>query len=119
MSLPEGAILNAMKREQVDISLWELDWEESQASQRKTETEEENGGPPMKDDPHFEKCWKMGKMGLPEGAILNAVQRDQVDASLWVLDCEKSLASQKKPETKVVGSVPPNKDDSHFLMLEK
>lgn len=100
MGMPEGAIRNAMKRDGVDDSVLDLDPEKSFQSQSKAAKKVDEEGVPLKDDPAYQKYFKMQKMGLPEGAIRNAMERDGVDSSIIDLDPEKSLQSQRgeKPE---------------------
>ncbi len=50
-----GAVQNAMQRDGLDPSIMELDPEKSVASQLKKDEEDEDSGPPLKDDP---KVWK-------------------------------------------------------------
>ena len=40
------------------------------------------GGVPLKDDPAYGKYFKMLKLGLPMGAVKNAMERDGVDPSV-------------------------------------
>ena len=76
----------------------------------------DDNDPPLKDDPVYSKYWKMLKVGLPLGAVMNACERDSVDPTVMELDPNKSLASQrtkeKKKEKKDTG--PPLKDDPTY-----
>lgn len=54
-----GAVQNALQRDGLDPSIMELDPEKSVASQLK---KEEADGPPLKDDPKYQKYFKMLKM---------------------------------------------------------
>lgn len=47
------------------------------------------GGVPLKDDPKYTKYFKMLKMGLPMGAVQNAMERDGLDPS--VMDGDHNL----------------------------
>ena len=97
VGLPEGAIRNAMQRDEVDTSILDLDWTKSLASQTggtAVAPSQADSEPAIKDDPRFEKYAKMKSVGLPDGAIRNAMQRDEVDTSILDLDWSKSLASQ-------------------------
>merc|ERR1711862_372009 len=69
----------------------DLDPEKSLSSQTK---KEEDNGPPLKEDPDYIKYFKMLKMGLPIGAVKNALVRDGKDPAVMDLDPEKSLKSQ-------------------------
>ena len=62
----------------------------------KSEMKEEDSDPPIKDDPRYQKYFKMKKMGLPDGAVKNALERDRLEPSIVDLDWEKSLSSQTK-----------------------
>lgn len=113
MGLPDGAVRNAMARDGVDASALDLDKEKSFKSQTLSIDAVEDSGIPIKDDPAFQKYFKMMKMGLPEGAIRNAMARDGLDASVLDLDPNKSLRSQiKSDEVKDDGI--PIKDDPNF-----
>merc|ERR1740136_615713 len=98
MGLPIGAVKNAIERDGKDGSVMDLDPEKSLKSQLKSgdDDEEEDTGPPLKEDPEYEKYFKMLKMGLPIGAVKNAIERDGKDGSVMDLDPEKSLKSQLK-----------------------
>lgn len=93
MGLPDGAVRNAMERDGVDASLFYSDPKMSLNSQ--TKEQDRDNGVPIKDDPEFEKYFKMLKMGLPEGAVRNAMERDGVDSSVLDLNREKSLNFQR------------------------
>lgn len=56
-----GAVQNAMQRDGVDPTIMDLDHEKSVASQRK-KTEDQDLGPPLKEDPAYQKYFKMLKM---------------------------------------------------------
>ena len=55
----------------------------------------------------------MLKMGLPVGAVKNALQRDGKDPSVIDLDPEKSLKAQSK-----VDDGPPLKDDPEYSKVQ-
>lgn len=122
VGLPLGAVMNACERDSVDPTVMELDPNKSLASQRKekedkTKAEEEEDtdtGPPLKDDPTYGKYFKMLKVGLPVGAVKNALARDGLDQGIIDLDPEKSLASQQKKEKKKKDTGPPLKDDPTY-----
>merc|ERR1712194_64187 len=99
MGLPIGAVKNALVRDGKDPSIMDLDPNKSVKSQLKgDEDEDEDDGPPLKEDPDFIKYFKMLKMGLPLGAVKNAVVRDGKDPNIMDLNPEKSLKSQLKKE---------------------
>jgi len=98
MGLPIGAVKNAIERDDKNPAIMDLDPEKSLKSQLKSgdDDEEEDTGPPLKEDPEYVKYFKMLKMGLPIGAVKNAIERDGKDGSVMDLDPEKSLKSQLK-----------------------
>ena len=98
MGLPEGAVRNAMTRDGVDTKVLDLDPERSFTSQTLSESAATNGVP-IKDDPLYQKYFKMKKMGLPDGAVRNAMIRDSVDTKVLDLDPERSLVSQTQGES--------------------
>ena len=97
MGLPMGAVKNAMVRDELDPKILDMDPEKSLASQT---GESADTGPPMKEDPKYAKYFKMIKMGLPMGAVKNALIRDGLDPALMDLDHNKSVASQLDPKKK-------------------
>jgi Subunit CCDC53 of WASH complex len=89
--LPLDAVKHSVKRDGKDPAIMDLDPEKSIKSQMKDSADD---GPPLKEDPEYEKYFKMLKMGLPMGAVKNAVQRDGKDPSIMDLDPNKSIKSQ-------------------------
>lgn len=58
--MPLGAVKNALQRDGLDASVMDLDPEKSIASQQKQEEEElVDKGPPLKDDPKYQKYFKV------------------------------------------------------------
>ena len=57
-----GAVKNAMQRDGLDPDIMDLDPEKSVASQLKKDEDEEDDGPPLKEDPQYQKYFKMLKM---------------------------------------------------------
>ena len=122
MGLPTGAVKNAMQRDGVDETIIDLDPNKSLKSQTRESGKdnvcEEDSGVPIKDDPSFEKYFKMLKMGLPQGAVRNAMERDGVDSSILDLDPNQSLSAQQGKEEDGV----PLKDDpewsKYFKMMK-
>ena len=108
MGLPMGAVKNAMERDGVDPSV--MDGDHSLPAGQKT-----SGVVPLKDDPKYAKYFKMLKMGLPMGAVKNAMERDGIDAS--VMDGDHSL-----PPGQQTSEAVPLKDDpkytKYFKMLK-
>jgi hypothetical protein len=68
--------------------------------------------PALKDDPEYSKYFKMKKMGLPLGAIKNAMERDGMDPAIMDLDPEKSLRAQSNAT-----DGPPLKDDPEYTKV--
>merc|ERR1711862_298399 len=91
LGLPIGAVKHALVRDGMDRNIMDLDPEKSLSSQIKKEEDE---GPPLKEDPDYSKYFKMLKMGLPVGAVKNALVQDGMDPAVMDLDSEKSLKSQ-------------------------
>ena len=92
MGLPVGAVKNALARDGLDPSVMDLDPERSLKSQTgggggAAEEELKDTGVPLKDDPDYSKYFKMMKMGLPPGAVKNALERDGKDPSVSVSSC--------------------------------
>merc|ERR1739844_152138 len=103
-----------MGRDGKDESVMDLDPEKSLKSQLKHNDEVEDTGPPLKEDPEYEKYFKMLKMGLPMEAVKHALKRDGKDESVMDLDPEKSLKSQLKHNDEVEDTGPPLKEDPEY-----
>ncbi|KAL9178540.1 LOW QUALITY PROTEIN: hypothetical protein ACHAXT_001878 [Thalassiosira profunda] len=112
MGVPPGAVQNALKKEGKDIEVINMDPYRSYASQIIGKSEEA-AGPPLKDDPEYSKFFKMLKMGIPRGAVQNALKKEGKDADILDMDPEKSYASQ----TQDAG--PPLKDDPEYAKFFK
>jgi Subunit CCDC53 of WASH complex/Formin Homology 2 Domain len=110
VGLPEGAIRNSITRDGKDASIWDLDWDRNYEEQ--TVPSFPITDLPMKQDSRFEKYWKMKSVGLPEGAIRNAITRDGKDASIWDLDWDRSYEEQEAPSPTILDL--PMKQDSRF-----
>ena len=81
VGLPIGAVKNALVRDGLSPDVMDLDPDKSLAIQQKKKDEDatkedEDTGPPLKDDPTYQKYFKMRKVGLPVGAVKNALVRD-------------------------------------------
>ena len=96
MGMAKEQVLHAMKRDDKDPIILDLDPNKSMKAQLPKESKTTDGGVPLKDDPEYVKYFKMLKMGLPVGAVKNALQKDGKDPSIMDLDPNKSLKSQKK-----------------------
>ena len=93
--LPEGAILNAMQRDSVDPAPFLASYGPDQNSESTASSQAKSTS-----DPKYEKYVKMRKAGLPEGAILNAMKRDNVDPSgfNFTSDVAAETTSFKTPQ---------------------
>ena len=60
-------------------------------------------GPPLKDDPKYSKYFRMLKMGLPKGAVAQAMTKDGLDAAVLDMDPNKPVARNSS----AVASLPP------------
>jgi hypothetical protein len=92
MGLPVDAVKNALARDGKDPSIIDLDPNKCIKSQ--TAKKVEDTGPPLKEDPEYNKYFKMLSMGLPKDAVKNALARDGKDPSIMDLDPNKSVKSQ-------------------------
>jgi len=54
----------------------------------------DEGGPKLKDDPLYSKYFRMLNVGLPVGAVKNALQRDGQDPSIMDLDQNRPIEIQ-------------------------
>ncbi len=101
MGLPMEVVKHAMTRDGLDPSVMNGDHEKP--------IESEESGLPLKEDPKYAKYFKMLKMGLPMGAVKNALERDGLDPS--VMDNNHNLpASCGSRETSGKNSAPLPKD---------
>ena len=57
-----GAVKNAMQRDELDPTIMDLDHDKSVASQMKGDGDDVDDGPPLKEDPKYQKYFKMLKM---------------------------------------------------------
>ncbi|EJK49528.1 hypothetical protein THAOC_31592 [Thalassiosira oceanica] len=122
MMIPEGAVRQAIQKEGKDVSILEMDPNKSYASQKSTQKEV---GPPLKDDPEYQVSKilqgehslvhlratialsisppvKMLKMGIPLGAVQNALKKEGKDPGIINMDPSKPLGEQqsKSKDTK-------------------
>ena len=114
--LPEGAVRNAMQRDGLDPCLLDVD------SNMPSMPDSNDEGLPLKNDPIYEKYFRMLSKGLSDGAVRNAIQRDGLDPAVLGLNPDKTLLSQTKNKS-TPDSGPPLKDDpvynKYFRMLAK
>ena len=119
MQLPIGAVKQRMAMDGLDPNILDLDHNkslESQQNLKKREAEQESGIP-LKDDPKFEKYFKMLKMHMPIGAVKQRMAMDGLDPNILDLDHNKSLESQQKPKTKTVTTKPLEKNKRRHTRL--
>jgi hypothetical protein len=57
-----GAVKNAMTRDGLDPDIMDLDHDKSVASQMKSDDDNVDNGPPLKEDERYQKYFKMLKM---------------------------------------------------------
>jgi len=62
--------------------------------------QDENDDLALKDDPEWSKYYKMLKVGLPMGAVTNAMQRDGKDSAVMELDQNRPLQIQLDEKNK-------------------
>jgi hypothetical protein len=121
MGMPNAQVLHAMTRDEKDPTVLDLDPNKSLKSQRPEKPNTADGDAPLKDDPEYVKYFKMLKMGLPVGAVKNAMTKDGKDPSIMDLDPTKSLKSQRQ-EASSGEDGPPLKEDpdyeKYFKMLK-
>ncbi|GKY91382.1 hypothetical protein MPSEU_000110500 [Mayamaea pseudoterrestris] len=93
--LPRGAVQNAVKRDGHDCSVLDLDPNKPLNSQQKSSsTDKKANDIALKNDPEWKKYYSMLAMGLPLGAVKNAVTRDGKDPAVLDLDPQLSLEMQ-------------------------
>jgi len=90
MGIPMGAVQQALARDGKDPSTMEMDHDKSYSPKPETKV---STRPPLRDDPEFAKYFKMLKMGLPMGAVKQAMSRDGADPSVLDMDHGKPLPS--------------------------
>ncbi|KAL3923123.1 MAG: hypothetical protein SGILL_001834 [Bacillariaceae sp.] len=110
MGMAREQVLHAMKRDEKDPAILDLDPSKSLLSQQKKDDE----GPALRDDPEYSKYFKMLAMKLPMGAVKNALVRDGKDPSIMDLDPSKSVKSQMTTKPVVEDSGPALKDDPEY-----
>jgi hypothetical protein len=121
MGLPKGAVLHAMQKDGVHESVLDLDPNQSLRSQQGDQSAADGSDLLLKDDPKYQKYFKMLKMGLPKGAVQNALRKDGLDESIINMDQEKSLASQLENLIENKKAIPLKDDPAYqkyFKMLK-
>lgn len=122
LGMPREQVLHAIKRDEVDPLILDLDPNKSLKSQqvKNAVSDCDDADPPLKDDPKYTKYFRMLKMQLPMGAVKNALVRDGLDPAIMDLDHNKSVKGQlgrKADEEKDIGV--PLKDDPEFTKYFK
>ena len=97
---------------------------QSSSAVREISSNEADDSVPLREDPKFEKYFRMLSKGIPDGAVRNALSRDGLDPNILDLDpCRsyESQANQSKEEP--ANSNPPLRDhpkyEKYFRMLSK
>jgi hypothetical protein len=100
MGIPLGAVRQALQKEGKDPDIADMDPNLSLSSQQKAKPKEPEkpADPPLKDDPEYMKFFTMLKMGIPVGAVQNALKKEGKDPEIINMDPERPLSSQSKSE---------------------
>ena len=97
LGMPKEQVIHALKRDEKDINILDLDPKKSLKSQ--VEKSKQSGdGVPLKDDPEYSKYFKMIKMGMPKEQVLHSMKRDGKDPNVLNLDPDRSLQSQAQKD---------------------
>ena len=97
----------------------ELSTTVSAAAEKIEQKEQENkdaSRPPLKKDPEFAKYFKMLSMGIPVGAVQQALARDGKDPSIMEMDHDKPYSSKPKSTE---SERPPLREDPKFAKYFK
>ena len=125
IGMPIENVVQALERDGKDPLIAEMDPNKSYESQRKKEKSEsqakEETDVPLKDMPEYTKFFKMIKMGIPLGAVRQALQKEGKDPDIAEMDPNKSLSSQQKakPKQPEKPSDPPLKEDPEYMKFFK
>lgn len=99
--MPLPVVQHAMTRDGLDPSIMECD-------HNRPAPEPKPEGLPLKDDPAYAKYFKMLKLGLPMGAVKNAMERDGLNSSVMdgnhnlpvsVLTSDSSVDKKRQKDT--------------------
>jgi Predicted coiled-coil domain-containing protein (DUF2360)./Formin Homology 2 Domain. len=102
MGFPMEVVKHALTRDGYDPSI--IDRDPKQTSVMKNDS-----GIPLKDDPKYAKYFKMLKMGLPMGAVKNAMQRDGEDPSIMDGDHNAPAHAMMKLKEEKTEALPKDK----------
>ena len=144
LGLPRPTIEQAMERDGKDISILDLDPDLTLAEQknkkpnknaaleaffanRTSALKPKEPDVPLKNDPEYQKYFKMLKVGMPRDSVAQALERDGKSASVLDLDPEKPYASQMEKKSADEGrnevedgtSDPPLKNDPEYAKFFK
>ena len=103
MGLPLQVVKHALTRDGFDAEI--LDGDHNQPAGSMSEPD----GVPLKEDPRYTKYFKMIKMGLPMGAVKNAMDRDGEDGTVMDGDHNAPAKGGNKPEAKKAEPIPKDK----------
>jgi len=103
MGLPLQVVKHALTRDGFDSEIMDGDHNQPAGSMS------EPDGVPLKDDPRYTKYFKMIKMGLPMGAVKNAMDRDGEDATVMDGDHNAPAKGGNKLEAKKAEPLPKDK----------
>ena len=93
MNIPLGAVKQAMRKAGLDPCIIHCDPNKplpKELPKPKRKPINKNA-PKLKDDPKFTKYFKMLKMGLPMGAVMQSLAKDGLDPKIIEMDHDKSL----------------------------
>lgn len=105
VGMPLPAVQHAMTRDGFDPAIMDGDH-----NLPAPEPVPEPRGVPLKQDPAYAKYFKMLKLGLPMGAVKNAMERDGLDPS--VMDCDHD-APAPAPSGAMSNSAKKRQRDTH------
>ena len=121
MGLPMGAVRNALQRDGLDPTILDGDHgAPAQSTGLSSSDRSPEDRPPLRDDPAFAKYFKMLGMGLPIGAVRNALQRDGLDPTILDGDHDAPAPSTGLPSSdRQSEQKPPLKDDPAYAKYFK
>jgi hypothetical protein len=102
MGIPNGAVRQALQKEGKDPDIADMDPDKSLSSQQKSKPEDDVADSPLQDDPEYAKFFKMLKMGIPVGAVQNALKKEGKDPGIINMDPARPLSAQGKSTTSEV-----------------
>lgn len=107
MGLPLEAVKHALTRDGFDSAI--MDGDHNRPAGAGSDDDEGEDGVPLKEDPKYAKYFKMLKMGLPLGAVKNAMERDGEDSTILDGDHNAPVKGKKKKEAKKQETLPKDK----------